>query len=95
MEKTIKEYEIVCGVSDSSELTRKVNEYIKDGWQPIGVVNIHYVTGYICFYQAMVKYEEVKNDVAPIEPIEYQAMPLTTYHTGNVEIKIKGRTRFN
>lgn len=43
-------------------LEKRVNEYIKDGWQPLGGHVIGYREDGLFYSQVVVKYEEIKND---------------------------------
>ena len=53
--KKIDKYFIEYAFNDS-QLVHRVNEAIKEGWQPLGRSYFH---GEMC-YQTMVKYEEIK-----------------------------------
>ena len=55
------EYAIAEARDEAANLGSKVNEYIKDGWKPIGGVTATYLpgSGKWRFYQAMVRTSSV------------------------------------
>jgi hypothetical protein len=56
----IVEYTLATSDDDESEVTQKVNELIAQGFQPLGGVSVTTTReAYVCYAQAMVRYEGV------------------------------------
>ena len=56
--KKIIEYQAIYALErDFEEFPSYVNDWIKDGWQPLGGICVNTINDEEYFYQAMVKYE--------------------------------------
>ena len=54
----MKEYQIVKGSEGNIRVfERRVNSFIRDGWEPLGSVTCVWVVGDVLYRQAMVKGE--------------------------------------
>jgi len=55
MDKVV-DYKIVYG-NEANQLSEKVSQSIKEGWQPVGYPHFHHYGNVLCsIYQMMVKY---------------------------------------
>jgi hypothetical protein len=61
----IIEYQVAVSEGNFNELVEKVNQLIKEGFQPLGGISSTSVAQIVCYSQAMVKAAQMEKQAIP------------------------------